>query len=317
MESLVEVMLPDGISADDGFQADHTAWNLGGMLIVEQRVPAHSYARSAASLRASPIDHWYAGMLRCGRAWTEVDGLVAESEPGKAEFRSLGHPFRGRITESEAIFLYMPRDLFADTPGILDMANNAILSDNLAKLLIEYVSGLEATLNSLVAEDLPRIVHTVRDMIINCLSSPAEHVTVEQQAGLGLMERARQHIHRNLHSPKLTPDDLCGVLGISRTRLYQLFEPSGGVLHYIRRRRLLAAHTALSDPANNQRILDIAEAVGFDSAANFSRAFSQEFGYSPREARSAIAPGPLAHAASHAEPEESSSFEAWLKLLGN
>ncbi|WP_244491138.1 helix-turn-helix domain-containing protein [Paramesorhizobium deserti] len=316
MESLVEISLPDGVSPDDGFPADQTVWNLGGMLFVRQRMPAHSYMRSAARLRASLIDHWYVGILHSGRTWTEVDGFVAENEPDKVEFRSLGHPFRGRMTESEAIYLYMPRDLFADTPGIVDMANNSILSDSLARLLIEYVSGLEATLDGLVAEDLPRVVQTVRDMVVNCLLSPA-CATTEQQTDIGLMERARQHVHRNLHSPELTPDALCRVLGVSRTRLYQMFEPSGGVHHYIRKRRLLAAHAALSDPANNQRILDIAQSTGFDSAANFSRAFSQEFGYSPREARKAIIPGQPVQTGSHPEKQEPSSFDAWLRQLGN
>lgn len=316
MEPLVEVRLPDGISPDEGFPADQTVWNLGSILFVRQRMPAHSYMRSAARLRSSLIDHWYIGILRSGRSWTEVDGLVAENEPGKVELRSLGHPLRGRTTEAEAVFLYMPRDLFADTPGILDTANNSILSDNLAKLLIEYVNGLEASLSGLVAEDLSRVVHTVRDMVVNCLLSPTNAV-LEQQIDLGLMERARQHIQRNLHSPELTSDALSRTLGISRTRLYQMFEPSGGVHHYIRRRRLLAAHAALGDPANHQRILDIAEMAGFDSAANFSRAFSQEFGYSPREARKAIAPGPPVHPASHAEKKDLPSFETWLRQLGN
>jgi AraC-like DNA-binding protein len=78
---------------------------------------------------------------------------------------------------------------------------------------------------------------------------------------------------------------------------------------------LLAAHAALSDPKDSRRIIDIAEAVGFNSAANFSRAFSKEFGYSPREARNASPR--LAHSVGLPERNVSSSFEDWLKMLGN
>ncbi|TIM26225.1 MAG: helix-turn-helix domain-containing protein [Mesorhizobium sp.] len=318
MAPLVEIKLPDDKSLDDGFPADHTAWNLGGMLIVQQRAPAHSYMRSAAKLRSSSIDHWYIALPHTGRSWTEVDRRVAENQPGKLEIRSLGYPFRGRATESQSLFLYLPRDLFADAAATLDAKNNSILSGNFANLLLDYLNSIEARLCSLTADDLPRIVHATRSMIIACLSPPAEHAAAtEQLVSVALMERARRYVHNNLDAAHLTPDSMCRALGVSRSRLYQLFEPSGGVLHYIQSRRLLAAHVALSDPADSRRIVNIAEAVGFSSAAHFSRAFSKEFGYSPREVRSSVVLPRPAHSVSHAGHEEASSFEHWLKALGS
>ncbi|WP_287310305.1 helix-turn-helix domain-containing protein [Mesorhizobium sp.] len=316
MAPLVDIRLPDGTSKDEGFSADHTAWNLGSMLLVQQYAPAHSYERSARKLRSSPIDHWIFVLPRTGRAWTEVNNRIAEGQPGKVEFRSLGHPFRGRATESESVILYMPRDLFTEAAATLDAKNNSVLLGNFANLLIDYVNGIEARLRTLTAEDLPHVIQATRDMILAGLS-PSRGRGVEQQMNVALMERARRSVQRNLNSPDLTPDALCRELGVSRTRLYQLFEPSGGVLHYIQKRRLLSAHAALSDPANRQRIIDIAETVGFSSAANFSRAFSNEFGYSPREARNVAAPARLAHAVSLAELDKNRSFEEWLKMLGS
>jgi AraC-like DNA-binding protein len=316
MEPLLDLRLPEDKSPASGFPADHTAWNLGSVLIVQQRVSAHSYERSAAKLRASSIDHWCVGILRSGRSWTEVDGQVAQNAPGKAEFRTLGHPFCGRTVDAESVILYMPRDMFPEASRLLDARNNCVLSGNLATLLINYVSSVEASLPSLVAEDLSGIVQTLRDIVTVCLSSSAEQGTANAQQAIGTMERARRYIHQNLASPDLTPDNLCHELGISRTRLYQLFEPSGGVQHYIRRRRLLAAHAALSDTANTQRILDIAEAAGFDSAANFSRAFKLEFGYSPREARN-LATASRATYGTSAVSENAESFRAWLAALGH
>ena len=318
MAPLVEVKLPDDKSPDDGFPADHTVWNLGGMLIAQQRAAAHSYVRSAAKLRSSSIDHWNIVLPHTGQSWTEVDRRVAESQPGKLEIRSLGYPFRGRATESESILLYLPRDLFADATATLDAKNNSILSGNFANLMVGYVNSIEARLGSLTADDLPRIVHATRSMIIACLGPPAEHAAAaEQLASVALMERARRYVHHNLDAARLTPDSMCRALGVSRSRLYQLFEPSGGVLHYIQSRRLLAAHIALSDPGDSRRIVEIAEAFGFSSAANFSRAFSKEFGYSPREGRSTVVFPRPAHSVSPAEHAKAPSFEGWLKALGS
>ncbi|WP_370631814.1 helix-turn-helix domain-containing protein [Phyllobacterium lublinensis] len=314
LSPLVDIRLPDGVSEESGFPAAHTAWNLGSMLVVQQSAPPHSFARSAAKLRSNSIDHWHLTLLRSGKTWTEVEGQVFQGKPGSVELTSLGQPFTGRATAAESLSFYLPRELFSDANVV-----NAALSGTYTNLLIEYMDSLEAKLASLAVPDLPRVVQTTRDMIVTWLASTAEqHASTESQGNFALMERVRRFIQRNLSSPDLTPDRLSRELGISRTRLYQLFEPSGGVLHYIQKRRLLAAHAALSNSANRQQIVEIAAAVGYTSAAHFSRAFSKEFGYSPREARNVVVPPYFAHAVPLVELGQSAnSFGEWLKSLGH
>ena len=290
MTPLVDVVLPDESSLEDGFLVDQIAWNLGNLLIVQQRVAAHSYARPRSMLRSSQIDHWYVELLRSGRGWTEVDRRVAENGPGLVNFRSLGYPYRGRITDSDSILLFMTYDLLAGHAALLESANNSVFSGNLAKLLLNYVTGVESNLKTLTAEELPRVVHTISDLVVECALLSERTVTPSTQSNMGMMERAHRYIHSNLGSDELMPETICRSLGISRTRLYQLFGSSGGVFNYIRKQRLLAAYANLSDATNTLRISEIAEAAGFDLAANFTRAFSHEFGVSPRDIRKAAAP---------------------------
>ncbi|OHV72812.1 helix-turn-helix domain-containing protein [Ensifer sp. LCM 4579] len=289
MAPLLEVRLPDGVSPDQGFPAEQTGWRLNGLLIIQQRTPAHSYARSRAMLRSSPIDHWNLGILRSGRAWTEVDRRVTETAPGDLFLRSLGYPYRGRTTEAAGVFLFMSYELLADDAGILEVANNSVLSGSLADLLLNYINGIEASLGVLRSEELPRIVQTIRDMVVSCVAASVTPNPAGSETNKGMMERAHRYIHLHLNSAELTPDAICRAIGISRTRLYQLFEQSGGVLNYIRKRRLQHAYAALSDPTDTRSIAEIAEAAGFEVAANFTRAFSHEFGVSPREIRKAAA----------------------------
>ncbi|MBB3394800.1 AraC-like DNA-binding protein [Rhizobium sp. BK538] len=312
---LVDIRRPDG--SPMGFAADHAAWNLGGMLIVQQNTPAHSYMRSEAKVRSSPIDHWHISVLRSGRTWTEVGGHVSEGEPGKVELRSLGHPFRGRSTDTQTLSLYLPRELLH--PASTEIKNNIALSGTRAKLLIDYLDGVEAKLAQLAEVDLPHVVQTIRDMILTWVSSSSAHPSSpEPHNNLPLKERVYHFVQHNLMSSDLTTDRLCRELGVSRTRLYQAFEPDGGVHHYIQRRRLLSAHAALSDTSNRQQIVDIAFAAGFSSAAHFSRAFSKEFGYSPREARHVAMPSYLGHSVEpESEAESAQSFDTWLKTLGH
>ena len=200
MEPLVAISLPDGVGPADGFPADHTAWNLGGMLLVQQSVRAHGYIRSAAKIRSSSIDHWCLALLRSGRTWTEVDGRVAEGRPGSVDFRSLGQAFRGRTTGSESVCLYLPRDRLARVAATADARNNAILSGNFVDLLTDYVYGVVERLSSLTTEDLPRIVQAMSDIIAAGLAAGGDReVASAQISNLALVERARRYVQNHLN----------------------------------------------------------------------------------------------------------------------
>lgn len=314
MGPLVDVHLPDGKSEDDGFLAEQTGWPLGDILIVQQRAQACSYIRDQATLRSSPIDHWNVGVLRSGRAWTEANRHVTETGPGEIFFRSLGYPYRGRMIDSAAVLVFLPYELLTRDAPLLRNAHNIALSGSLAELLVSYIDGLEANLSNLTVEEVPRIVRTIGDMVIACAASSASLDREQEQTNMGLMERAHRYIHLNLHSDSLTPDVMCRALGISRTRLYQLFETSGGVFNYIRKRRLLQAYADLTNPTDNRPISEIAEAAGFDVAANFTRAFSHEFGLSPREVRKTIATERPAIPATRSMRRFGTTIGDWLTL---
>ncbi|WP_331313707.1 helix-turn-helix transcriptional regulator [Methylobacterium mesophilicum] len=75
------------------------------------------------------------------------------------------------------------------------------------------------------------------------------------------------------------------ALGMSRSQLYRLFEPEGGVARYLARQRLAAVRAALDNPLEPRSIGAIAEAYGFGSGAQLSRAFRETYGLTPRDYR--------------------------------
>jgi AraC-like DNA-binding protein len=109
---------------------------------------------------------------------------------------------------------------------------------------------------------------------------------------------------------------LCRHFGLSRSQLYRLFEPLGGVVHYVQQRRLLQAFHTLVNPASRRlRVSEVAARVGFASNAHFSRAFRLAFGVSPSDARAMA----LATSASPmwAAPDgfASAEYAAWMRTL--
>ena len=101
-----------------------------------------------------------------------------------------------------------------------------------------------------------------------------------------MRQRIQRHITAHLESSALHTEALCAEFRISRSQLYRLFEPLGGVAHYIQEQRLTRACAELCNPAHDhRRIYEIAFALGFSSEAHFSRAFRRHVGTWPAEFR--------------------------------
>ncbi|WP_163099763.1 helix-turn-helix transcriptional regulator, partial [Acinetobacter baumannii] len=79
---------------------------------------------------------------------------------------------------------------------------------------------------------------------------------------------------------------LLDEFGITRSTLYRLFEPVGGVSTYITERRLHYAFRQIAGGVEpHQRISQLAFALGFSHPSAFTRAFKDFFGISPRDVR--------------------------------
>jgi AraC-like DNA-binding protein len=100
---------------------------------------------------------------------------------------------------------------------------------------------------------------------------------------------------------------------MSRSTLYDICEPMGGVAAFIRKRRLQRIHAIVTRPQEYRLISEVAYRHGFVSNAHFSRAFRSAFGYSPSEARKAGA-----SATQPVEPasDAAAAYESWVRRVG-
>lgn len=131
----------------------------------------------------------------------------------------------------------------------------------------------------------------------------------------GILRMARRLIESNLKSPDLGVDLLCGHFRISRSSMYRLFEPLGGVANYIRERRLDRIHDPLVSTERRQYLERLASGFGFSNSSHFSRAFREQYGYSPREARQ-LGSGPSAlPKAATAERGSRDGFLRWARVV--
>ncbi|WP_052950418.1 helix-turn-helix domain-containing protein [Devosia limi] len=288
-----------------GFIADLEIWDLGSVAFMHGRSPAIAYARTAHHLRANPIDHWFLTFARSGNSTLRPGGRAwrSTSAARRLSVGSLRDTFQGSTANLDALILFLPRDFCRDAAATLDAVINTQLTSGLGQLLADYMLDLDRRLPMLTEAELPSLLAATRAMVLACITAdPDRLMEAQRPIEATLLERAKQLIQENLLSPALGADELCRQLGVSRSRLYRLFEPLGGVVRYIRCRRLLDAHVALCDANDDRRIADIAAERGFVDAAEFSRAFKREFGYRPRDARNDAMPRPRAEMVPFATP---------------
>ena len=111
---------------------------------------------------------------------------------------------------------------------------------------------------------------------------------------------------------------VANALGCSRATLYRAFSPIGGVAALIRSERLRACLADMAAPRKSGPPLTLGEIAmrrGFESDAQFSRAFKAEFGLTPSDARKALLAnnGVELHDFSR---DVDRRYEIWLRAIG-
>ena len=98
------------------------------------------------------------------------------------------------------------------------------------------------------------------------------------------LKEVEDYIRNNLGEP-LNREVLAAVAGFSVPHFHRIFTAQRGenIAAYVRRVRLERAGFKLRMGAVD--ITEVALAAGYDSHAAFSKAFKQQFGYSPSEFR--------------------------------
>jgi AraC-like DNA-binding protein len=301
---------------DDGsFQAKVDAWTLGDMVVTSNRLDGARFVRSAEKIRADGIEHYSFFLLRQG-SWTGDTGSgLLTIGPGQVVAFDLTRPMDCEWTGGDCITLSIARGaLDAAMPRVPDL-HGAALNGSMGRLLADHLSSLVAALPGMEQGEVPAVVKATVGLLASCLAAMGKQAAPEDATGSAVRHRIRRHIDRHLAARDLTPGRICADLNLSRSTLYRAFAPHGGIASYIRTRRLEAVHVLLSDPNERRSIADVAYEYGFVSDAHFSRAFRQQFGYSPREAR--LGAHGLAEIGTVESAEEGPAlFRTWISKIG-
>ncbi|UVK42891.1 helix-turn-helix domain-containing protein [Mesorhizobium sp. AR07] len=256
------------------FPAHETVWDLGPLAVMFLNLPGNGYRYRWRHLKNPSVDNWYLSLPLSKGRYTGNWQVV------KTTLQSFAEPYEC-VTENDALLaLFLPRDL----PFI--QSSRIEIREESKSLLADYMLLLHRSLSDLRAVGVSHIATATTNLLAACVSPSHDRVTEAQRViDAVIVERAAKIIAQRLNDQSLTPDKLCRELGVSRSRLYRMFEPVGGISNYIRHQRLLKTRDILSDSLDGRPISTIAGDWGFMDPSAYSRMFRKEFGITPKEAR--------------------------------
>jgi AraC-like DNA-binding protein len=307
---VLDIVPPEGPRAP--FSATCDMWMLDRLVFRRIRVPSGRFARSAKQIRRDGLDHWVFNVALRGKSETRTPTGTLTAGADVLSVFSLGGAYEARRTDIDWLGLFVPRGAFPAIDSVFNHHEQVAVDNAPGRLLMAYLIALAAELPSLTEPDLAPVIAATHALVAAC----AVPTSVMQNSDIPHLETWRLHkvrdvIEQNLGSWRFNTGALCKLAGVSRSSLYRMFEPYGGVARYIQQQRLRRAHDLLADPDCAQTITSIAYDFCFSDPSSFSRAFRAEYGYSPRDLRVLAGSGRLVPAVSQSRhsPSKIGSWE--------
>jgi AraC-like DNA-binding protein len=202
--------------------------------------------------------------------------------PGDVAVIDYTGEIESRATDFSIIYLMVARDMVP--PQFLEPSVHGTVftgGSGAGRLLYRTIQTLLQSLDTLTLAEASAAVDGVLTMTAGLLE---DLLSSDTNSGGIQLARALAVIDRELRNPELSPALLEAHLPLSRSGLYRLFEPLGGVRAAILQRRLdRAMKILLGGTASKSSLRTIARNHGFQSDEQFRRSFRARFDLTPAQ----------------------------------
>ena len=258
-------------------------YNLGKILLSAVRASPQTIERTRSMVATQSVDHVILRLYKSGRSSIDTADGDAAIAPGSFVLFDLSQPARSASTGMEGVNLCIPQRLFDSRVGEVSALHRGRFHGTpLFALLADHVRNVRECLDTSDAGQRALLASATVDLTNAAFTSSGDS-SYNAPAILGI--EVRQFIERELSREHLGIETLTARFGLSRSAVYALFEADGGVMTYIRHRRLARAMRILSgvDGEGPHRISAVAYACGYASPKMFSKAFHARYGVNPRD----------------------------------
>ncbi|APT30328.1 hypothetical protein MCBMB27_01037 [Methylobacterium phyllosphaerae] len=303
------------------FRGQSRVRHLGTAIVCSARASGLRFVRERGLVARMGVDHIVAHMRVSGQSRVAVSGREQDCAPGDICLFDLSRPLSAASTDYEAITVVLPRPLFGVRQSALDTLHGAVIrgATPFGRMLTDHLRSLSTHATGFSEPEAAAAAEATAALLgVAALGLPQEDGGVQPLERAPLLVAIRRFIEAELASTDLTAEAIGQRFGVSRSALYRLFVPLGGVSGYIRQRRLARAYRDLAaGDGRFARISDVAYRWRFESPAHFTQAFRAEFGCAPRDVRAqvAIEPGKSSGTEPAAPSETWTDFYDWVLKL--
>ncbi|MHB2207423.1 helix-turn-helix domain-containing protein [Methylobacterium sp. CM6257] len=271
-----------------GFSGTIETTLVGSMALRVMNAAPQGPGRSRSQIRRDGQDGFVLHLSRHAHSVETERGMI-DIPAGAISLNDLSQPYRrSRVPETDSLILALPRASVASVLPDEDALHGLILHGGAGRLLADHLRSLVANSHAIATVDAAHIAQATLHMVAACARPSLERVAhASAPLDAARLRTAKRFVRGHLSAP-LQVDAMAKALGMSRSQLYRLFEPEGGIARYLARQRLAAVRAALDDPLERRSISEIGETFGFGSSALLSRAFRQAYGVSPRDYRASV-----------------------------
>ncbi len=242
--------------------------------------------RNSARIGRDGLGHYVFQVLSTGGASRQqVRGRDCHTGPGGLVALDMRQPFHITRADYHALALFVPRCVVEAQVPDPELLHGQVVPAHapLAGLARDYLRLLAQRVASLPAQQLQAALQAALQLVLAAFDAGAQGDGARHpRRADALLDKARACIDAHLERPELDADFLATQLCVSRSALYRLFAPYGGVMAYLRARRLRHALVALQQRRGGT-VTSLAHDLGFGSASDFSRAFRRRYGTSPSQ----------------------------------
>ncbi|HYP84486.1 helix-turn-helix domain-containing protein [Variovorax sp.] len=311
-----DVFVPEGERAED-VRYDTSIWQLGTVMLSDNTFGPRLQARTARHVRADHVDHYRVILQTAGLLRLDADGRRHAVNANQLVISDMSRPEGYETTSGGNIVLFVPREMLdGELPRAFDL-HGVMPVGSAAGMLAEHLRALARMAPELRLSEAAALTRATVHLLAASLFSSAQtlahaRATMENT----LLRQICRFIDLHLSDSELSVETLSSFFKVSRSTLYRLFEPLGGIASYVRERRLARIHEILSDAGKRRQYLQrLAEDHGFKSATHFSRAFREHYGYSPSDVRHLGASAALSIPAANNASNGRADFDRWLRSL--
>lgn len=267
------------------------AWHLGEVFISTLDSVSQEFKRSRYHIGLGGDDSYAVNFIEAGTLYIPAQDRLAR--PGDMIILDRSEPLTTHVKAQSpnatyhALGLFVPQRLLE--PFLtLPKKKCAMVYDGhlpLVALLRQHLYAFKRQLPDMTFPQAQSIIQPTLELLTATMNGIVSETNASAFKN-AMIQQIQRYIDAHITDLSLSANTIAATFQFSTRKLYQLFEPYGGVCAYIQRQRLGLIHAAIVDPVQRHRsIQDIAASHGFLHRKNFNTAFRRRYGLTPREAR--------------------------------